>query len=215
MPRRHVFVTVFCCLMAVVAVVGYTHDTLGKTPVRLLLENAGGRVARATASTSTAPSGRITSLPLLTTRRPARPATTWAARPRSGTTRPMPRSTTFPVRTAIMPTPTSSRNHPTDGRAQPLRKLRGVRAGLSGAAQAEQPQPIRGVRSARTLPCRAHRILSGVRPLRVCLHRPAPRPPVHPPRQAQACGDGAGQGTGRTEDEATLGRKSQKGGSAF
>jgi len=31
--------------MAVVAVVGYTHDTLGKTPVRLLLENAGGRVA--------------------------------------------------------------------------------------------------------------------------------------------------------------------------
>ena len=107
------------------------------------------------------------------------------------------------------------RNHPTDGRAQPLRKLRGVRAGLSGAAQAEQPQPIRGVRSARTLPCRAHRILSGVRPLRVCLHRPAPRPPVHPPRQAQACGDGAGQGTGRTEDEATLGRKSQKDGSAF
>ena len=44
MPRRHVFVTVFCCLMAVVAVVGYTHDTVGKTPVRLLLENAGGRV---------------------------------------------------------------------------------------------------------------------------------------------------------------------------
>lgn len=43
MPRRHVFVTVFCCLMAVVAVVGYTHDTVGKTPVRLLLENAGGR----------------------------------------------------------------------------------------------------------------------------------------------------------------------------
>lgn len=41
MPRRHVFVTVFCCLMAVVAVVGYTHDTVGKTPVRLLLENAG------------------------------------------------------------------------------------------------------------------------------------------------------------------------------
>lgn len=31
--------------------------------------------ARATASTSTAPSGRITSLPLRTTRRPARPAT--------------------------------------------------------------------------------------------------------------------------------------------
>ena len=30
--------------MAVVAVVGYTHDTVGKTPVRLLLENAGGRV---------------------------------------------------------------------------------------------------------------------------------------------------------------------------
>ena len=44
MPRRHVFVTVFCCLMALVAVVGYTHDTVGKTPVRLLLENAGGRV---------------------------------------------------------------------------------------------------------------------------------------------------------------------------
>lgn len=44
MPRRHVFVTVFCCLMAVVAVVGYTHDTVGKTPTRLLLENAGGRV---------------------------------------------------------------------------------------------------------------------------------------------------------------------------
>lgn len=44
--------------------------------------------ARATASTSTAPSGRITSLPLRTTRRPARPATIWAARPRSGTTRP-------------------------------------------------------------------------------------------------------------------------------
>lgn len=44
MPRRHVFVTVFCCLMAVVAVVGYPHDTVGKTPVRLLLENAGGRV---------------------------------------------------------------------------------------------------------------------------------------------------------------------------
>ena len=44
MPRRYVFVTVFCCLMAVVAVVGYTHDSTGGTPVRLLLENAGGRV---------------------------------------------------------------------------------------------------------------------------------------------------------------------------
>lgn len=44
MPRRHIFAAVSCCLMAVVVVAGYTHDTVGKTPVRLLFENVGERV---------------------------------------------------------------------------------------------------------------------------------------------------------------------------
>ncbi|HIW78038.1 MAG TPA: cytochrome c family protein [Candidatus Bilophila faecipullorum] len=44
MPRRYVFVTVFCCLMALVAVLGYSQDSTEKRPVRLVLDNPGGRV---------------------------------------------------------------------------------------------------------------------------------------------------------------------------